>query len=328
MFNFFHSIVGKIAAAVSGLVLLFSGATATPPTAEDQRITAVGPSEQVINADDVTTASSSPVSPSKGANITKNNAKPNPTASKATEISKPVIGSTSPVQPPIPASPPVQIAIPSASADEQAAIDYFNTHDSCNGIPDNQLKYCAPYSINHVSTISIQRREQAAAEADRLAAERAAQQKKEQLELDAYNAKIELNPVTCSYVALQKSLYCENLSRQTYNVESSSFTLVSSDELNKKFTSGKFAPAIRVSDTTKVVFSGTIRDREPVTIKSFIPLPGTTASFSSNNRIVLSLDFCASGVGCTYESDFVIVFNSVSGRFSDGTEFSPKIQMK
>jgi len=325
--NFLHSIVGKIAAAVSGFVLLFSGATAIPPTVADKTTAAVSSSEQVIDAADVTT-SSSPVSTGKSANVTKNNAKPNSTALKATEISKPVIGSTSPVQPPIPASPPVQIAIPSASADEQAAIDYFNTHDSCNGIPDNQLKYCAPYSINHVSTISIQRREQAAAEADRLAAERAAQQKKEQLELDAYNAKIELNPVTCSYVALQKSLYCENLSRQTYNVESSSFTLVSSDELNKKFTSGKFAPAIRVSDTTKVVFSGTIRDREPVTIKSFIPLPGTTASFSSNNRIVLSLDFCASGVGCTYESDFVIVFNSVSGRFSDGTEFSPKIQMK
>ena len=326
--NFLHSIVGKIAAAVSGFALLFSGAAAIPPTVADQTIAAVSSSEQVTDATNVITTSSSPVSTGKSANVIKNNAKPNSTALKATEISESVIGSTSSAQPVIPTSPPVQTSMPSISVDERAAIDYFNVHDSCNGIPDNQLKYCAPYSINHVSTISIQRREQAAAEADRLAAERAAQQKNDQLELDAYNAKIGLNPVTCSYVTLQKSLYCENLSRQIYNIESFSFTLISSDELNKKFTSGKFSPAIRVSDTSKAVFSGTIRDREPVTIKSFIPLPGATVSFSSNNKLVLSLDFCASGVGCTYESDFVIVFNSVSGRFVDGTEFSPKIQMK
>lgn len=328
MLNFLHSIVGKIAAVISGFTLLLSGATAIPPTVANQTIAAISPSERVIYTLDATTTDNSSVRTSKNTNVLKSNTKPNSTAPKTTEIFGPVIGSTSPVPPVIPASPPVQTPIPSTSADELAAIDYFNVHDSCNGIPDNQLKYCAPYSMNHVSTISIQRREQAAAEADRLAAERAAQQKQEQLELDAYNSKIGLNPITCSYVTLQKSLYCENLSRQTYNVESFSFTLISSDELNKKFMSGKFSPAIRISDTSKVVFSGTIRDRESMTIKSFIPIPGSTVSFSSNNKLVLSLDFCASGVGCTYESDFVIVFNSINGRFVDGTEFSPKIQMK
>src|SRR3989344_4369474 len=98
MLNFLHSIAGKIAAAVSGFVLLFSGATAIPPTVADQTTAAVSPSEQVIEVADVTT-SSSPVSTRKSANVTKNDAKPNSTLLKATEISKPVIGSPSPVQP-------------------------------------------------------------------------------------------------------------------------------------------------------------------------------------------------------------------------------------